>query len=80
MATRVGIGGRSAVRYAPSRTGLALMHALASHAPVHVADPLMEGSALPVEDGDLPAQFLDVSPGAAQQRRRYGGAVPGGDP
>jgi hypothetical protein len=60
--TRVGISGRSGVRYAPARMGLALALALVSDAPVHVADSLMERFAVPFEDGDLLAPFLDVIP------------------
>jgi hypothetical protein len=49
---RVGISGRYGVCYAPSRIGLALALALASDAPVHAADPLMERFMVPVEHGD----------------------------
>ena len=59
---RVGISGRSGVCYAPARIGLALALALATDAPVHVADPVMERFAVPVQDGDLFAPFADVIP------------------
>ena len=60
--TRVEISGRCGVCYAPARIGLALALALATDAPVHVADPLMERFAAPVEDADLLNPFLDVIP------------------
>ena len=62
VTTRIELTGLSAVRYAPSRLGLALALAAAAGAPVRVADDLMNRLAVPVEGDDLLAPFLDLEP------------------
>ncbi len=62
ITARVTIAGPSGERNAPTRLGLALALAVASGAPVRVADRLMERYAVEVAGDDPLAPFLDVEP------------------
>jgi RNA polymerase sigma-70 factor, ECF subfamily len=71
-AARIGFTGPGGTRHVTGRLGLGLALAVASGAPVRVADAVMNQLAVPVHGGDLLGPFLprEPAPAPAHPRRR----------